>query len=490
MVMEYIEGGPVLRNSSQGYTRLAETLALRYFRDVLKGLEYLHYNKVVHGDLKPENLLLSSEGRLKISDFGSARVVEHNALIQISAGTPAFNAPEMCDPAKPHYDGFKADIWALGVCLYCFVFGKVPFAGSWVELYDAIINQPVTFPKDVRISADLRNLLMLLLEKNPAKRLTCVQILEHPWVTMHGKLPKLLGSQTQQRRIRVTQQEEVGALTALDETHQNLGLMTLSKLIQFEKVTYKQGEFLIRSNEEVQGIFFIEEGECGVINREGSQVDEDFGMEDDDDDDEEDQDVLEDEFNDEQDVIPNILDRALSLHNTASSELVPLGKNFLLQGLNRSQSQHIKIRNMVAKAYESVNSLPNVVDQQDSVYTLGPGCIVGNLSIWGNQVQKEDVYAKTKVIARVAKKDHIESFIKKYPEKEHQIRTIFTKYATMNTKIKTLQDVASYHSHLLEIDEARSRSISWCPEYTSREDSSSRIKTIESKSSFPSQNSQ
>lgn len=75
---------------------ISEEMALKYFRDVLKGLEYLHYNCIVHGDLKPDNLLLTPTGRVKISDFGSARFCEENDTIFSTAGTPAFMSPEMC----------------------------------------------------------------------------------------------------------------------------------------------------------------------------------------------------------------------------------------------------------------------------------------------------------------------------------------------------------------------------------------------------------
>lgn len=68
-------------------------------------------------------MLLASDGRVKISDFGSARTIEHGATTVRTMGTPAFLAPEMCtgDP----YLGEVADIWALGICLYMFIYGKL-----------------------------------------------------------------------------------------------------------------------------------------------------------------------------------------------------------------------------------------------------------------------------------------------------------------------------------------------------------------------------
>jgi serine/threonine protein kinase len=101
-------------------------------RDVVQGLEYLHSNGVVHGDLKPDNLLIGGGGRVKISDFGSAWVARGppaGALTTAFAGTPAFAAPECCahrgaGGAAPAWRAGPAECWALGVTLYMFAYGR------------------------------------------------------------------------------------------------------------------------------------------------------------------------------------------------------------------------------------------------------------------------------------------------------------------------------------------------------------------------------
>ena len=93
-----------------------------------QGLDYLHSKSIVHGDLKPDNMLLASDGRVKISDFGSARMVDHGHTTVRTMGTPAFLAPEMCEGAP--YHGEVADIWALGICLYMFIYGETCI-GMW-----------------------------------------------------------------------------------------------------------------------------------------------------------------------------------------------------------------------------------------------------------------------------------------------------------------------------------------------------------------------
>ena len=95
-------------------------------RDVVRGLEYLHANGVIHGDVKPDNLLLGPDGRVQISDFGSARVVAQPASAVATAafgGTPAFAAPECCAACGSLWRAVPAECWALGATLYVFVCG-------------------------------------------------------------------------------------------------------------------------------------------------------------------------------------------------------------------------------------------------------------------------------------------------------------------------------------------------------------------------------
>lgn len=88
----------------------------------LQGLDYLHAHKIAHGDLKPDNLLLGANGHVKIADFGSSQLTRVGDLVNRTAGTPAFMAPEMCS-GEP-YHARLADVWALGVCLYMSIFGE------------------------------------------------------------------------------------------------------------------------------------------------------------------------------------------------------------------------------------------------------------------------------------------------------------------------------------------------------------------------------
>ncbi|KAG7243108.1 hypothetical protein INR49_016483, partial [Caranx melampygus] len=168
-----------------------EEQALFYFRDVVLGIEYLHYHKIIHRDIKPSNLLLGDDGHVKIADFGVSNEFEGtDALLSSTAGTPAFMAPEMMTEQEQRFSGKALDVWAMGVTLYCFVFGKCPFYDEYIlSLNNKIKNKPVEFPETPVISNELKELIGLMLEKNPETRITIPKIKLHPWVTENGSNP-------------------------------------------------------------------------------------------------------------------------------------------------------------------------------------------------------------------------------------------------------------------------------------------------------------
>ena len=132
---------------------------------------------MVHRDIKPDNLLLTEDDVLKIVDFGVSEMFEKASDMRTakSAGSPAFMPPELCVTKHGDVSGKAADIWSMGVSLYCLRFGRIPFERSGVlELYEAIKNDQVDFEPDDE--PEFIDLMRRLLEKDPNKRITMPQL--------------------------------------------------------------------------------------------------------------------------------------------------------------------------------------------------------------------------------------------------------------------------------------------------------------------------
>lgn len=191
MVFELLERGEVLQVPTDDC--LSEDKAWSAFRHVILGLEYLHYQKIIHRDIKPSNLLRADSGEVKIADLGVSNEFDGNdAFLTSTVGTPAFTAPECLNqqPGEPPYSGRSADIWSLGVTLYALVYGKVPFYDENIlALYSKIRTQEVQISDEVDVSSELKNLIEVMLIKNPKDRITLAEIKEHQWVTGYGVYP-------------------------------------------------------------------------------------------------------------------------------------------------------------------------------------------------------------------------------------------------------------------------------------------------------------
>ncbi|MBN3322478.1 KKCC2 kinase, partial [Atractosteus spatula] len=189
MVFELVKQGAVMEVPTD--KPLTEDQARFYFQDLLRGIEFLHYQKIIHRDIKPSNLLVGEDGHIKIADFGVSNQFEGtDALLTSTVGTPAFLAPETLSETRKNFSGKALDVWAMGVTLYCFVFGQCPFMDDRIlSLHQKIKNQPVELAEHVDVSRDLKDLLFKMLDKNPETRITVPQIKVHSWVTRHGAEP-------------------------------------------------------------------------------------------------------------------------------------------------------------------------------------------------------------------------------------------------------------------------------------------------------------
>ncbi|KAI1715799.1 protein kinase domain-containing protein [Ditylenchus destructor] len=196
MLMEYVEGGDCAALLKSAGTLPIE-LARLYVAETVLAIEYLHSCGIVHRDLKPDNLLITAMGHIKLTDFGLSKIGLMNRTTLVSegymddtqqfkdnqlCGTPEYIAPECI--LRQGY-GKPVDWWALGIILYEFLVGIVPFMGdSPEELFANIINEEVDYPQgEEALDQDAESLIRLLLEKNPVDRLGtlggAVQVTEH-----------------------------------------------------------------------------------------------------------------------------------------------------------------------------------------------------------------------------------------------------------------------------------------------------------------------
>ncbi|KAJ1962285.1 hypothetical protein IWQ62_003580 [Dispira parvispora] len=229
MVYELCEKGALIDiRLHQAVEPCPEAEARGFFRQALLGIEYLHYTGIIHRDIKPDNLLLDHTGQLKIVDFGISEMFEKTSdMIKKSAGSPAFMAPELCHPNHGEVSGTLADIWSLGVTLYCLVVGQLPFQGdSAPAIYEAILNDRLVIP-DIGLSDSLRDLLTKMLDKDPSTRATISAIRVHPWVTNDGEWPlPSVDVNCEHIVTEVTEQEISSAITTLS------GVATVVKAVQ------------------------------------------------------------------------------------------------------------------------------------------------------------------------------------------------------------------------------------------------------------------
>lgn len=146
-------------------------------------------NKIIHRDLKLGNLFISEEGEIKIGDFGLAAKLEFETEKRYTlCGTPNYIAPEILENKEGH--SFGVDIWSLGVIVYTLVIGKPPFETENVkETYRRIKQCSFKFPDHVKASESVKDLIKKILVKNPAKRLTLDQVLQHPFLNNGDGIP-------------------------------------------------------------------------------------------------------------------------------------------------------------------------------------------------------------------------------------------------------------------------------------------------------------
>ncbi|XP_073911094.1 serine/threonine-protein kinase Nek1 isoform X4 [Castor canadensis] len=192
IVMDYCEGGDLFKriNAQKGIL-FQEDQILDWFVQICLALKHVHDRKILHRDIKSQNIFLTKDGTVQLGDFGIARVLNSTVeLARTCIGTPYYLSPEICEN-KPYNN--KSDIWALGCVLYEMCTLKHAFeAGNMKNLVLKIISGSFP-PVSLHYSYDLRSLVSQLFKRNPRDRPSVNSILEKGFIAK--RIEKFLSPQ-------------------------------------------------------------------------------------------------------------------------------------------------------------------------------------------------------------------------------------------------------------------------------------------------------
>lgn len=177
LILEYCAGGDLSRLIKKG--KLSEDKAKDISKQLVNALRYLSKKNIFHRDLKPQNILLTEDHNIKITDFNFARTLYETDLAQTLCGTPLYMAPEII--AAESYTT-KADLWSIGIILYEMIYGEHPYGKTFtiLDLAKKIKTKEIVYPKIV--SNDCISLIKGLLNVNPSERINWDQLFSHPWL--------------------------------------------------------------------------------------------------------------------------------------------------------------------------------------------------------------------------------------------------------------------------------------------------------------------
>ncbi|XP_016365565.1 death-associated protein kinase 3-like [Sinocyclocheilus rhinocerous] len=214
LILELVSGGELFDFLAEKES-LTEEEATQFLKQILDGVHYLHSKRIAHFDLKPENIMLLDKNvpnpRIKLIDFGIAHQIKDGNEFKNIFGTPEFVAPEIVN-----YEplGLEADMWSIGVITYILLSGASPFLGETKQ--ETLTNiSAVNYDFDEEYFSNTSELakdfIRRLLVKDPKKRMTIEDSLQHPWIKVikrRNVRPEECERKTERRRLKTTRLKE------------------------------------------------------------------------------------------------------------------------------------------------------------------------------------------------------------------------------------------------------------------------------------------
>lgn len=220
---------------------LNERETKKILRDILRGIFYLHNNKIIHHDLKLENFLIANDGRVKIADFGvSAALKNFNDKCFSICGTTNYMSPELLQKENNGHS-FEVDIWAIGVSAFLLLTGQYPFGGFENDfIYEKVKNCDYNFPQNVQLSPEAKSFIDSIFTVDPNRRPKAIDLLKHPFMTKYD-IEKVQLFKSNQNSIKPIQKDASNSI----------------KKYGFEKVYGKENDQLNGSNFDLKKNFII-----------------------------------------------------------------------------------------------------------------------------------------------------------------------------------------------------------------------------------------
>jgi len=227
IAMEYCGGGGVLDIMKAMKITLNEEQIAVVCRETLRALTYVHAQLLIHRDVKAGNILLNHRGQCKLADFGVSYIMDAAMdRAKTILGTPYWMAPEVVDTQEEKYDS-KADIWSLGITAIEMAVGKPPYSNEppLKVLLKVPKMDPPTLPEEVEddYSDGFKDFIATCLVKDPKKRPTAQELLEHPWIKAAGTLRVTQALVTEALPTLERERDKARAMDEIEDEEDNYG---------------------------------------------------------------------------------------------------------------------------------------------------------------------------------------------------------------------------------------------------------------------------